>query len=169
MKARQNFGQVMNEVSLKGDDYIIERAGKPLVAIVSMEKYQILQKERENTLQALDKVWGKMKSEKPDDYVIATGETHTVRDFLEETFRLAGIEIESNGKEGIEEEYIRKDTGEVVVKINPRFFRPAEVDCLLGDPLKAKEKLGWSPRISFKELIKEMFEYDLLRLKNRVQ
>ena len=66
LKARQNLGQVMNEVSLKGDDYVIERAGKPLVAIVSMEKYQILQKEREETLRALDKVWGKMKVEKSE-------------------------------------------------------------------------------------------------------
>lgn len=66
MKARQNFGQVMNEVSLKGDDYVIERAGKPLVAIISMEKYQILRKEREETLRTLDKVWGKMKGEKPE-------------------------------------------------------------------------------------------------------
>jgi len=66
MKARQNFGQVMNEVSLKGDDYVIERAGKPLVAIISMEKYQIIQKEREETLRTLDKVWAKMKGEKPE-------------------------------------------------------------------------------------------------------
>ena len=66
MKARQNFGQVMNEVSLKGDDYIIERAGKPLVAIISMEKYRILQKEREEALRALDTIWEKMEKEKPE-------------------------------------------------------------------------------------------------------
>ena len=66
MKARQNFGQVMNEVSLKGDDYVIERAGKPLVAIISMEKYRILQKEREEAFSALEKIWGKMNSEKPE-------------------------------------------------------------------------------------------------------
>ena len=66
MKARQNLGQVMNEVSLKGDDYIIERAGKPLVAIISMEKYQILRKERKEAFMALDKIWEKMKSEKPE-------------------------------------------------------------------------------------------------------
>ena len=66
MKARQNFGQVMNEVSLKGDDYIIERAGKPLVAIISMEKYQILRKDREEAFRELDKIWRKMKSEKPE-------------------------------------------------------------------------------------------------------
>ena len=66
MKARQNLGQVMNEVSLKGDDYVIERAGKPIVAIVSMEKYQILQREREEALRALGKVWGKMKGGKQE-------------------------------------------------------------------------------------------------------
>ncbi len=64
MKARQNLGQIMNEVSLKGDDYVIERAGKPLVAIISMEKYQGLQKERENAFRALDAVWKKMDGEK---------------------------------------------------------------------------------------------------------
>jgi len=74
MKARQNLGQVMNEVSLKGDDYIIERAGKPLVAIISMEKYQILQKEREKAFRALDKIWGKMKSEKPETVEKTIGE-----------------------------------------------------------------------------------------------
>ncbi len=63
MKARQNFGQVMNEVSLKGDDYVIERAGKPMVAIISIEKYRILQKERENALKTLENVWGKMGNE----------------------------------------------------------------------------------------------------------
>jgi len=66
LKARQNLGQVMNEVSLKGDDYVIERAGKPLVAIISIEKYQILQKERDEALRALEKVWEKMKGEKPE-------------------------------------------------------------------------------------------------------
>ncbi len=74
MKARQNFGQVMNEVSLKGDDYVIERAGKPLVAIISMEKYRILRKEREEAFRALDKIWEKMKSEKPETVEKTIGE-----------------------------------------------------------------------------------------------
>ena len=74
LKARQNLGQVMNEVSLKGDDYIIERAGKPLVAIISMEKYQILQKEREEALRVIGKVWGKMKGEKPEAVERTIGE-----------------------------------------------------------------------------------------------
>jgi prevent-host-death family protein len=74
IKARQNLGQIMNEVSLKGDDYIIERAGKPLVAIISMEKFQILQKEREEILRALDKIWGKMRGEKPETLEKTIGE-----------------------------------------------------------------------------------------------
>jgi len=66
MKARQNLGQIMNEVSLRGDDYIIERAGKPLVAMVSMEKFQILQKDQEAAMSALDQIWKKMKNESPE-------------------------------------------------------------------------------------------------------
>ncbi len=102
-----------------------------------------------------------LQQEKGDDYVVATGETHSVREFLELAFKEAGIEIESNGKEGIKEEYIRKDTGEVVVKIDPKYFRPTEVDLLLGDASKAKEKLKWEPKIKFKELVKLMVESDI--------
>lgn len=69
MKARQNLGQIMNEVSLKGDDYIIERAGKPLVAVVSMEKFQILQKDRDAAMSALEQIWGKMEDESPKTVV----------------------------------------------------------------------------------------------------
>lgn len=66
MKVRQNLGQIMNEVALRGDDYVIERAGKPLVAMISMEKFQILQRERDTAVQALEQIWGKMKDEKPE-------------------------------------------------------------------------------------------------------
>ncbi len=65
IKARQNFGQLMNEVALRGDDYIVERSGKPMVAIVSLEKFQILERNRETALEALDQIWGKMKNEDP--------------------------------------------------------------------------------------------------------
>ncbi len=66
MKVRQNLGQIMNEVALRGDDYVIERAGKPLVAMISMEKFQILQRERDTAVQALEQIWGEMKDEKPE-------------------------------------------------------------------------------------------------------
>lgn len=113
----------------------------------------------------VEAMWLMLQQDVPDDYVIATGETHSVREFLEESFRLAGIEIVSNGKKGIEEEYVRKDTGKPVVKIDPRYFRPAEVDLLLGDSQKARTKLGWKPKVYFKELVKMMLEHDIKELK----
>src|SRR3989338_970973 len=81
----------------------------------------------------VEAMWLMLQQKNPDDYVIATGDTHTVREFLEEAFKHAGFNIESNGKKGIEEEYINKDTGESIVKIDPRYFRPAEVEMLQGD------------------------------------
>jgi GDPmannose 4,6-dehydratase len=110
-------------------------------------------------------MWRILQQDKSDDYVIATGETHTVREFLEESFNAVGIKIKSNGKKGVDEEYLNEKTGEVVVKINPRFFRPAEVDLLLGDPTKAKNELGWKIKTTFKDLIKIMIEADLKELK----
>lgn len=74
------------------------------------------------------------------------------------------MEIKSNKRKGLEEEYVRKDTEDVVVKIDPKFFRPAEVDFLLGDPTKAKKKLGWKPKITFKLLVKEMIDADAKEL-----
>jgi len=106
----------------------------------------------------VEAMWLMLQQDKPEDYVVATGETHSVREFLEEASRIIEIEIESNGKMGVKEEYIRKDTGEVVVKIDPRYFRPTEVDLLIGDPTKIREKTGWTPKIKFKELIKDMVD-----------
>ena len=105
-----------------------------------------------------------LQQEKPDDFVIATGEAHSVREFLEEAFRYAGFEIESNGKKGIEEKYIDKKTGEPIVEIDPRYFRPAEVEVLIGNISKAKEKLQWQPKIKFKDLVKIMVDADFKKL-----
>jgi GDPmannose 4,6-dehydratase len=102
-----------------------------------------------------------LQQDKGNDYVVATGETHSVREFLEIAFKEVGIEIESNGKKAEQEEYTRKDTGEVVVRIDPKYYRPTEVDLLLGDANKAKEKLNWQPKITFKELVKLMVKSDL--------
>ncbi len=113
-------------------------------------------------------MWLMMQQDKPDDYVIATGESHSVREFLELAFKEVGINITSNGKKGIEEEYTRADTGKVVVKIDPRYFRPAEVDFLLGDSSKARERLGWKPKVLFKDLVKEMVHSDMEQLKNEL-
>lgn len=108
----------------------------------------------------VEAMWLMLQQDKPDDYVIATGETHTVREFLTEAFKHYNIDIKSNGKEGLEEKFIRTDTNEVVVEISEKYYRPTEVDLLIGNSTKAKEKLGWESKIKFKQLIKEMIEGD---------
>ena len=116
----------------------------------------------------IEAMWLMLQQDAPDDYVIATGETHSVREFLELAFKEVGIEIESNGKKGVEEEYIRKDNGNAVVKIDPRYFRPTEVEILLGDSSKARQKLGWKPKIKFHDLVREMIEHDSRGLHNEL-
>lgn len=115
----------------------------------------------------VEAMWLMLQQEKPEDYVIATGETHSVREFLMETLKLAGLNAVSNGKKGVEEKIINQNNGKILIEIDPRYFRPAEVDILLGDPRKAKEKLGWEPRVKFKNLAKMMYEADLEREKNK--
>lgn len=105
-------------------------------------------------------MWLMLQQEVPEDYVIATKETRTVREFVETAFAQAGIKIEWKGT-GIEEVGIDKATGNTIVKINPEFFRPAEVDILLGNPAKAEKKLGWERKISFEELVKRMVDHDM--------
>ncbi len=97
----------------------------------------------------VEAMWKMLQQEEPDDYVIATGETHTVREFLQEVFEYAGLDVQKH------------------VEINPRLFRPHEVPLLLGDPAKAKERLHWEPKIKFKELARMMYDYDLAELKKR--
>ncbi|MDQ0803459.1 GDP-mannose 4,6-dehydratase [Priestia megaterium] len=106
-------------------------------------------------------MWLILQHDKPEDFVIATGEMHSVREFVQLAFKHTGIEIEWSG-EGLEEKGTNKATGEVIVEIDPKFFRPAEVDQLLGDPTKAKTLLGWNPtKTSFEDLVRIMIEEDL--------
>jgi GDPmannose 4,6-dehydratase len=111
-------------------------------------------------------MWKMLQVDKADDYVLATGETNTVREFVTESFRVLGEEINWEG-EGENEIGILKSTGKVVVGINPRYFRPTEVDLLIGDPSKAKLELGWTPTTTFKDLVKIMVEADFAKRKNR--
>ncbi len=121
-------------------------------------------------------MWLMLQQPEPDDYVLATGETHSVREFAEKAFKLVGIEIEWQG-EGVEEKGIVKKIeiiedidgiknscgikeGDVIIEIDPRYFRPTEVDILVGDATKAREKLGWRPKHTFEELIKDMIKAD---------
>lgn len=105
-------------------------------------------------------MWRILQQEKPDNYVLATGVTTSIRDFCIMTFKELGIELEFVG-EGINEKGIDKETGNVIVEVDPRYFRPAEVDLLLGDSSKARKELGWIPKYDLKMLVKEMVEEDL--------
>jgi len=103
--------------------------------------------------------WLILQQDNPDDYVIATGEQYSVREFVDAAFHEVGINIRWDGK-GIHEKGY-DDSGNVLVEVDPRYFRPTEVETLLGDPTKAKEKLGWQPKVTFRELVSEMVREDL--------
>ena len=110
-------------------------------------------------------MWKILQHNKPDDFVLATNETHTVREFVENSFNVVGIDIEWEG-EGVNEVGKNANTGKVLVKVNPEFFRPAEVDILIGDYSKAKKELGWEPKVKFEELVNMMVKKDLERIGN---
>lgn len=111
-------------------------------------------------------MWLILQHDKPEDFVIATGEMHSVREFVQLAFKHTGIEIEWSG-EGLEEKGTNKATGEVIVEIDPKFFRPAEVDQLLGDPTKAKTLLNWNPtKTSFEELVRIMVAADMKKVES---
>lgn len=113
-------------------------------------------------------MWLILQNDQPDDFVIATGEMHTVREFCELAFKEVGINIRWEG-EGIDEKGIDEKTNQVLIEVDPQYFRPTEVDQLLGDPTKAIEKLGWNPtQTPFKTLVKEMVREDLELVKNEV-
>ena len=104
-------------------------------------------------------MWLMLQQDSPDDFVIATGETHSVREFIEKCFAAFGMPIEWKGN-GVNEYGIDGKTGKTVVRIDPKYFRPTEVDLLLGNPAKAQEVLGWKPTVTFDKLVELMAEAD---------
>jgi GDPmannose 4,6-dehydratase len=106
----------------------------------------------------VEAMWLMLQQNEPDDFVIATGVQYSVREFVEEAAPYFGMKIIWEG-EGLNEVGIDKNTGKMVIRVNPKYFRPAEVETLLGDATKAKEKLGWEPKISFKQLVEDMCIY----------
>ena len=108
-------------------------------------------------------MWLMLQQDEADDYVVASGETRSVRDFVNAAFKALGLELEWHGT-GVDEYAVNKANGKTVVKVNPQFFRPAEVELLLGDPTKAETKLGWKREISFDELVARMVQADAARV-----
>jgi len=108
----------------------------------------------------VEAMWKILQLDYPDDFVIASGKTHSVRDFVELAFQCINIQIVWDG-EGIHEVGRCSNSNKVLVKVNPRFFRPSEVDLLHGNPSKAKKYLDWQPKYSFKDLVEEMVKHDI--------
>lgn len=113
-------------------------------------------------------MWLMLQQDKADDYVIATNETRKVREFVEKAFSVVGINIEWQGKED-KEEGIDKNSGKVVLKVNPKFYRPAEVELLIGNPAKAEKELGWKRKVSFDDLVSRMVNNDLQLVEREIK
>jgi GDPmannose 4,6-dehydratase len=109
----------------------------------------------------VESMWLMLQQNEPDDYVIATGKNHTIREFIEKSFKIVNINIKWKGQDVNEVGY-DENTGKILIKIDQKFFRPTEVDELLGDSSYARKKLGWKPKISFEQLINEMVECDII-------
>jgi GDPmannose 4,6-dehydratase len=109
----------------------------------------------------VEAMWLMLQQDKPDDYIVATNETHSVREFVEEACKHLGFDLEWQG-EGVNEKGIDKNTGKTIVAVDERYFRPAEVDLLIGDYSKAEKQLKWKPRTTFKELVEIMVDSDLV-------
>jgi GDPmannose 4,6-dehydratase len=112
----------------------------------------------------VEAMWLILQQKEPDDYVVATGETHSVRKFVELAFGEVGISLAWKGS-GLNEKGMDTETGKVLIEVDPRYFRPTEVDLLLGDASKARERLGWSPRYSLQDLVRDMVAHDLREAK----
>jgi GDPmannose 4,6-dehydratase len=155
-----------HESPIRGETFVTRKITRAVAAIVHgvQEKLYLgnLDAKRDwgHARDYIEGMWMMLQKEQPDDYVLATGETHSVREFVEFAFREAGIGVEWKGKGSDEVGYDRK-TGRVLVEIDPRYHRPTEVDLLLGDPSKAQRQLGWRHRTSFPALVSEMVRSDL--------
>lgn len=164
-----------HESPLRGETFVTRKVTRAVAAIGLGLQEQLhlgnLDAERDwgHARDYVEGMWRILQQDKPDDYVLATGETHTVREFVEIAFRCADRRIEWRGR-GVEEKGLCAQTGKVLVTVDPRYFRPTEVDRLLGDASKARARLGWQHKTSFTDLVAEMVAADrsmLLQTANR--
>jgi GDPmannose 4,6-dehydratase len=155
-----------HESPLRGETFVTRKITRA-VAAIALQKQEALylgnldaQRDWGHAKDYVAGMWLMLQQDEPDDYVLATGETHTVREFVEKAFAVVGIRLGWRGRGG-EEVGVDARSGRVLVRIDPRYFRPTEVDLLLGDPTKARTKLGWTHKIGFEQLVKEMMDADL--------
>lgn len=164
-------GILFNHESPRRGENFVTRKITRTVAKISLKQQEVLElgnldskRDWGHARDYVEAMWMMLQLEKPEDFVIATGKTHSVREFVEESFRFIGKQIEWRGA-GVDEVGVEKGTEVVRVKVNPKYFRPTEVDLLLGDASKAKRILGWSPKVQFLELVKDMMTADLELMK----
>ena len=154
-----------HESPLRGETFVTRKITRGLARIkVGLQKELFLgnldaKRDWGHARDYIEMQWLMLQQEKPQDFVIATGEQYSVRDFVQRCAKLLGLELTWRGT-GVEEQAVDA-AGNVVVAVDPRYFRPTEVETLLGDPAKAKRELGWQPRTSFDDLVREMVEADL--------
>ena len=159
-------GILFNHESPRRGETFVTRKITRAAAAIKIEKQQYLYmgnidayRDWGYALDYVEAMWMMLQQDKPDDYVIATGEMHTVREFIEKSFGMLDMPIVWDGK-GVDEIGKDANTGKVLIKIDPRYYRPTEVEQLLGNPAKAKKHFGWEPKVKFEELVKIMTEAD---------
>ncbi len=162
-----------HESPIRGETFVTRKISRAVAAIeLGLQRCLHLgnidsQRDWGHARDYVDGMWRIVQQDEPDDFVLATGETHTVREFVERAFHCVGRPIEWHGK-GVAEKGRCQKTGDVVVAIDPAYFRPTEVDLLLGDPTKAQTKLGWRHTTTFEQLVVEMVQSDMRALRREV-
>ena len=158
-----------HESPRRGETFVTRKITRAVAAIVADEREKLslgnLDSKRDWGFAGdyVEGMWRILQQEKPGDYVLATNETHTVREFVELAFKEVGIEIAWKGA-GVSEKGYDKETGRILVDVNPRYFRPAEVEFLWGDPSKAEKELGWKRKVDFRGLVAMMVDADMKQI-----
>jgi GDPmannose 4,6-dehydratase len=155
-----------HESPIRGETFVTRKISRAVAAIETGRQEQLFvgnlnaRRDWGHARDYVEGMWLMMQQPKPDDYVLATGEAHSVREFVQHAFAVVGRPIRWRGQ-GLDEVGIDEASGKELVKVDPRYFRPTEVDTLLGDASKARSKLGWKHKVGFEELVKEMVTSDL--------
>ncbi len=156
-----------HESPIRGETFVTRKITRAAAAIELGWQHKLYlgnldaQRDWGHAADYVEGMWRILQHDEPDDFVLATGESHSVREFVELAFSHVGRRIEWHGK-GVDEQGIDTESGSVLVQVDPRYFRPAEIDLLLGDPSKARQRLGWSHTTSFSSLVSQMVGSDLV-------